>query len=192
MRLFLLGVAVVALAACETAVSPVSAQTVSTPIANNAPMANSSMYAPPPDQQLLDLERRLSATAQDHGLGGAYGSVIDPHDGFVMRSGAMYQGAEGVERGLAAPAGAGPIFWQPDRVFVSQGGDMGMTSGRYVQVMTGSEAVQGRYIAVWRKDGAGQWKLLSESRQADPPRAPGPAARVRAPASHPAAAAAHH
>ena len=188
MRLALVGVAAFALAACET-VGPVAAEpvaaTTSAPVQTNAmPMP---AYAPPPDQQLLDLERRLSVTAQEHGLGGAYGSVIDPTDGFVMRAGSIYQGQQAVERGLVPPANAGPIYWQPDRVFVSQGGDMGMTSGRYVQVVRGAEAIQGRYVAVWRRDGSGEWKLLSETRQADPPRAAATASRRRAAA--PAAAA---
>jgi ketosteroid isomerase-like protein len=45
---------------------------------------------------------------------------------------------------------------------------MGMTSGRYVQVESGSHAIQGRYIVVWRKDAAGQWRALSEIRTPDP------------------------
>ena len=190
MRLILASAAAIILAACATA-TPVSAEPVGTPVTANvpAPAAAPAAYQAPPDQQLLDLERRLSATAQDHGLGGAYGSVIDPHDGFVMRPGEMYQGAAAVEHGLESSGG--PIFWQPDRVYVSQAGDMGMTSGRYVQVVAGSEAVQGRYIAVWRKDASGQWKLLSESRQADPPRAHIRATSTHA-APHAAAPAAHH
>jgi ketosteroid isomerase-like protein len=48
---------------------------------------------------------------------------------------------------------------------------MGMTSGRYVQVMSGSEAVQGRYVVVWRRDSSGDWKALTETRVPDPPRA---------------------
>ena len=63
-----------------------------------------------------------------------------------------------------------PFSWQPDRVEVSGSGDMGMTSGRYVQVITGAEAQQGRYVVVWRRDG-GDWKVLTETRIPDPPRA---------------------
>jgi ketosteroid isomerase-like protein len=96
---------------------------------------------------------------------------MDSNEGMSIRPGVTYGAAE-VERGLAPPANAGPIYWQPDRVHVSASGDMGMTSGRYVQVMTGSEAVQGRYLVVWRRDGDGQWKALTETRVPDPPRAP--------------------
>jgi ketosteroid isomerase-like protein len=62
------------------------------------------------------------------------------------------------------------MYWQPDRVEVSGSGDMGMTSGRYVQVITGAEARQGRYVVVWRRDGSGDWKILTETRIPDPPR----------------------
>ncbi|MGE0595615.1 MAG: DUF4440 domain-containing protein [Hyphomonadaceae bacterium] len=123
------------------------------------------------EQQLLELERQLSAAAQERGLGNALAGVVDPNDGFVVRSGHLYEGADQVAAGLVTPPSAGPIYWQVDRVHVSRGGDMGMTSGRYVQVMTGAEAVQGRYVAVWRRDVGGEWRLLSESRIADPPRA---------------------
>jgi ketosteroid isomerase-like protein len=47
---------------------------------------------------------------------------------------------------------------------------MGMTSGRFVQVITGSEAVQGRFVVVWRRDSAGEWRALTETRIPDPPR----------------------
>ena len=178
MRVFLLGLAAVAVAACGT-VGSVAADPVGpiATMANNGPA--SVTYSPPPEQQLLDLERQISASAQTNGLGGALGAVIDPADGFVMRPGAMLQGSEAISAGLPNSR-TGPIFWTPDRVFVSQGGDMGMTSGRYVQVVAGAEAVQGRYIAVWRKDGSGQWRLLSESRAADPVRAPAAARRAAA------------
>lgn len=145
--------------------SPSSPSTVE-PASTPAPS-----YAQPPEQQLLELERQLSATAQQRGLGGALASVIDPGEGFVVRAGQLYEGPEQVAAGLGSNAAAGPIYWQVDRVEVASSGDMGMTSGRYVQVVTGSEAVQGRYVAVWRRNAGGDWKLLSESRIADPPRA---------------------
>lgn len=162
MRQVLILLAALSLAACETMpdflAQPGAART-----------ASAASYQQPADQQLLDLERRLAATAQERGLGGALGSVIDPLDGFVVRAGQTYQGADAVAAGLAAPSNAGPIYWQTDRVHVSTAGDMGLTSGRFVQVMTGAEAIQGRYVAVWRRDAIGEWKLLTETRLADPP-----------------------
>ncbi|MEZ6024120.1 MAG: nuclear transport factor 2 family protein [Hyphomonadaceae bacterium] len=174
MRLLLLSLAAITLAACET--MPTFAEAGSGPTtlytADTASASASSAaptYAPPPDQQLLELERQLSAAAQERGLGSAMASVLDPVDGISIRSGVTYSAAD-VEAGLAPPRNAGPIYWQPDRVHVSTSGDMGVTSGRYVQVISGSEAVQGRYVVVWRRDGNGDWKALTETRVADPPR----------------------
>lgn len=188
MRHLVLIAATCVLAACETFPDPFapvasttgSSTTASTSSsASTATSSSSSIFRPPPQQQLLELERQLSASAQDAGLGNALASVIAP-DGMVIRPGVTLSGADAIARGLTPPANAGPIYWQPDRVEVSGSGDMGMTSGRYVQVITGSEAVQGRYVAVWRRNTGGEWKLLSESRIADPPRAaPRPAARRR-------------
>ncbi len=95
---------------------------------------------------------------------------MDPNAGISIRPGVTYTAAD-VAQGLAPPANAGPMYWQPDRVHVSSSGDMGMTSGRYVQVITGTEAVQGRYLVVWRRDAGGDWKALTETRIPDPPRA---------------------
>jgi ketosteroid isomerase-like protein len=167
------------LAGCQT--MPEWAQNLgetSQPAAQGQPAAAAAAsYQPPPDQELLELERRLAATAQTRGLAEALTPALDPIDGFVIRPGAIYQGQENVPAALGASASGGPLFWQADRVFVSDGGDMGMTSGRYVQVVEGAEAVQGRYLVVWRRDSAGEWKALAETRIPDP--APAPPARRR-------------
>ncbi len=172
-QIIFIGVAALALSACETlpaAFAQTGAAGSQTTAAATTIPATPRVFTPPPEQQLLELERQLSATAQDAGLGGALATVIHP-DGMVIRPGMTLTGAEEISRGLAPPPGAGPMYWQPDRVEVSGSGDMGMTSGRYVQVMTGAEAHQGRYVVVWRRDGSGDWKVLTEARIPDPPRA---------------------
>jgi ketosteroid isomerase-like protein len=175
MRHFLFIAAALALGACETMPGAFAQSTTSA--APTQTSAAPTVFTPPPQQQLLELERQLSATAQDAGLGGALASAIHP-EGMVIRPGVTLSGADEIARGLAPPAGAGPMYWQPDRVEVSNGGDMGMTSGRYVQVITGAEAQQGRYVVVWRRDSDGAWKILTETRIPDPPRArPAPARR---------------
>lgn len=174
MRHFLIiAISACALGACETLPSAfaqsgtAAASTPAAPVVTNTAPA---VFAPPPEQQLLELERQLSAAAQNAGLGGALAPVMHPQ-GMVIRPGAVLSGPDDITRGLAPPAGAGPMYWQPDRVEVSGSGDMGMTSGRYVQVMTGAEAQQGRYVMVWRRDTDGTWKILAETRVPDPPRA---------------------
>ena len=166
-RAIIIIAAACALGACET-LDPAFAQTGSfdqSAASTTAP----ATFTPPPEQQLLELERQLSAAAQDSGLGSALASVIHP-SGMVIRPGVTLSGPEEISAGLAPPNNGGPMYWQPDRVEVSNSGDMGMTSGRYVQVITGAEAQQGRYIVIWRRDGAADWKILTETRVPDPPR----------------------
>ena len=171
MRIFLAAAAVLALCGCESLQTAFPATT-----ATAQPAAISASAAG--ERELLEVERRLSGLAQQSGLGGALSTVIDPIDGVVIRPGVTLQGPEAVAQGLPQIQN-GPVFWQPDRVVVSTGGDRGMTSGRYVQVVPGAEAQQGRYVIVWRKDTGGEWRALSETRTADPPlvRAPAPPAR---------------
>jgi ketosteroid isomerase-like protein len=175
MRLLLLVTAASALSACETmqeswdrAWTPPPAGSAAVEDTTEPPRETTIQIAPNSRQQLLEMERELAAAAQERGLGSAIAEVIDPVDGFVIRPGATYEGAAAVQSGLATTVNR-PIFWQPDKIFVSAAGDMGVTSGRYVQVLPGSEAIQGRYLIVWRRDAMGQWKALSETRTADPP-----------------------
>jgi ketosteroid isomerase-like protein len=167
-----ISMAALALGACETMPAAFAQSgaggttTAATTTSNTTPAS----FTPPPEQQLLELERQLSASAQTEGLGGALAPAMHA-DGMVIRPGVTLTGPDEIARGLASPANAGPIYWQPDRVEVSGSGDMGMTSGRYVQVVTGAEAHQGRYVVVWRRDGTGDWKILTETRIPDPPRA---------------------
>lgn len=163
MRLFVILAASLALAACATVAAPPSTAQTPAATAAPAPMALSS------EQQLLEAERQLAASANQSGYGAAVAPMLD-EAGFVLRPGRMLETPEDVAAGLDEAARAGSLFWQPDRVFVSQSGDLGVTSGRYVQVMTNSLAVQGRYVTTWRKDSAGEWRILTETRVPDPPR----------------------
>lgn len=171
MRYFVfIAVSAFALCGCETmpsAFAQTAPMSTSTSMAATPISTTSGVFTPPPEQQLLELERQLSAAAQEAGLGGALAPAM-AENGMVIRPGVMLTGTEEITRGLAPPAGAGPMYWQPDRVEVSSSGDMGMTSGRYVQVITGAEARQGRYVVVWRRDGSGDWKILTETRIPDP------------------------
>ncbi len=179
MRLFVVALSALVLAGCETTPEWASAlrPTGTTAAPAAAPASQVIVVQTTPEQQLLDVERRLAANAQRDGLGAALAPALDPVDGFIIRPGIVYSGQDSVPAALGQAATGGPVFWQADRVFISQGGDMGLTSGRYVQVVQNAEAIQGRYLVVWRKDSAGEWRALTETRVPDPP--PAPAARRR-------------
>lgn len=172
MRVLLLTVALGALCACETfpGATGAAAQTpAATPAAYSAPAGG--------EQALLEAERRVATQAQERGYAAAISSALGPN-GFLVRPGQTLGPADPAP---AATPSAGPVFWQNDRIQISRSGDMGVTSGRYVQVLPGVEAAQGRYLMVWRKDEAGEWRILTETRVPDPPRAA--AARATTPAA---------
>jgi hypothetical protein len=88
-------------------------------------------------------------------------------------------GLAGAPLGQTAPTGSEPVLgvtnanqvllnWEPDRAFISDGGDMGVTSGRFVQSLGAKVLSSGRYVIVWRKDTQGRWRALIEIGNNDP------------------------
>jgi len=165
--------ALVIVGACETIPSAHSATPAPVVIAQPAPSASPVMT---PEQTLLEADRLLAGLAQQKGIAAALSETADPVDGFVIDKSGAYQGQQAIVQGLSPATAAGPMFWQADKVFVSRSADFGITSGNYVQVLTAAEAGQGRYIAVWRKDSGGTWRILSDVMT--PKTKPAPKARV--------------
>lgn len=178
-RLILVAAALL-LSACETlpTIDGLTTKPAEPAAAPSAPAPAPAVAASSAEQQLLDMERKVATIAQEKGIAAALASVMDPKDGFVVRPGAVFQGST-IQTGLTAAAAVGPFFWQADRIFVSSSGDLGVTSGRFVQVVKGAEALQGRYVMVWRKDADGTWKGLTEVNSVDPR----PAAQLAGPPS---------
>jgi ketosteroid isomerase-like protein len=58
--------------------------------------------------------------------------------------------------------------WTPDGGTASVGGDMAVTTGRFVNKVETAELNKGRYLAVWRKDDAGAWKIIYFTPVSDP------------------------
>ncbi len=171
--------AAAALAACQT--TPGDAA----PAAATPPLAAAAAVAPAmtPEQELIEADRLLAALAAAKGLPQALADTADPTHGLVLHKSGAFQGPQAIASGLAPAANAGPLFWQADRAFVAKSGEFGSTSGRFVQVLRGEEAQQGRYITVWRKDEQGRWRALSNTIVADPAPAlaPAPAAATARP-----------
>src|SRR5262245_29810139 len=119
MRIAMVLAAAATIAGCET----LSGTPTATAQQAAAPAAVTAAPSVSAEQQLLEAERQLANTAQARGLGGALAGVLDP-DGFIVRPGQMLTSSERIS--AAIPATNGPVFWQPDRVVVSQSGDMGL------------------------------------------------------------------
>jgi ketosteroid isomerase-like protein len=57
--------------------------------------------------------------------------------------------------------------WTPERIEVSNSGDMGYTYGTYKVITSGSSTQQQEiihnYATIWRKNNAGTWKVILEA-----------------------------
>jgi len=86
------------------------------------------------------------------------------------------------------------LQWKPTGATVSGAGDLGYTTGTYRMTIndpTGTPIPErGKYVAVWKKQPGGQWKVAEDIFNADTP-PPVPASKVEPPtptkASHPKA-----
>lgn len=153
-----------------TASSTVSSAPLgSTPTSYTPPATTATATAANVDEAraLLEADRQLGIAAQDKGLGLAMAAVSD-YQTVVLTPAGQFVGVDAINRGLATSANAGPLFWQPEKASVAHSNDFGTTSGAYVQVLRGAEAVQGKYLAVWRKD-AGVWRVVSTAIMPNPP-----------------------
>lgn len=70
------------------------------------------------------------------------------------------------------------VRWRPTMAWGSAAGDMGVTVGEWTRVPLdpGRPTRTGRYVTVWRKTAAGEWKALVDIGEADPLPAPSPSA----------------
>jgi ketosteroid isomerase-like protein len=131
-----------------------------TPSSSYSGYSSTPVFASGDRGSLLEADRQLAITAQEKGLGVAISAAAET-EAVVLTPAGAFQGSGQITSGLASSAAAGPLFWQPEKADLSSSSDFGQTSGRYIQVLKGAEAVQGRYLTVWRKDSAGVWKIVS-------------------------------
>ena len=60
------------------------------------------------------------------------------------------------------------INWQPTKVEVAKSGDLGYSQGTYEENATeGKNPSRGKYVVIWKKQGDGTWKAISEIANAD-------------------------
>ncbi|HWA23557.1 MAG TPA: DUF4440 domain-containing protein [Caulobacterales bacterium] len=160
-------------------VTPIS----SAPVASVSTSPAETVRLDARDQGLLDADRSFAGAVLDHGLGAGLAAIVEA-DATVLTPAGAFVGADQIRTGLRPGANAGQLFWIPEKASTGASADYGSTSGRYVQVLRGAEAVQGRYVTVWRKDAASRWRIVSTT--AMPVRIAAPVATT-APAAAPPA-----
>jgi ketosteroid isomerase-like protein len=125
------------------------------------------------EQRLLDADRSFARDVQARRIEGwvaafdEHGSQVD--DEFRPVTGHVAIRAHMTEL-FADPALE--LTWEPDRVALSEAGNLGTTSGRFRLLQTRPDGARetllvGRYFDVWRKLPDGTWKLLYDLGEPD-------------------------
>ena len=106
--------------------------------------------------------------AQAVGAAQAFREFMDPTDGLEFGSGPPIRGAEAIYKSMRGDTGHATLQWAPTDAWGSASGDLGVTTGTW-RLLDGSRPpITGRYVTVWRKDAAGQWKGLIDIGSPDP------------------------
>jgi len=113
----------------------------------------------------------FEARAQQVGAAQAFRDYMDETDGLQFGSGAPTRGAAAIYQAMggAAPAKS-RLEWTPLDAWGAKSGDMGVTTGtwKFTPPAAAAAPVTGRYVTVWRKNAAGQWKGLIDIGNPDP------------------------
>jgi ketosteroid isomerase-like protein len=116
-------------------------------------------------ETLMRLDREWSASAKDLDKFMSYyageASVYSPGAPVATGTSAI---RESLARLVSAPGFS--LEFGPTKAEVAGSGDVGYTAGTYQISMNGS-AEKGKYVAVWKKQADGQWKVMEDIFNAD-------------------------
>jgi ketosteroid isomerase-like protein len=121
------------------------------------------------------LKKSLSAADDSWSAAALARDAVKVATGYYAEDGIAYPPDAPIAVGRAATAKiwtdgfADPTYnvsWKAIRVEVSDSGDLGVTSGTYVESYKGSDGKlvtnHGKYVCVWRRDNAGEWKAVHD------------------------------
>ena len=115
-------------------------------------------------EEVLAADRAFAARARAVGLAKAAQEFMDQNDSLlVRRDGDPVRGADAIHRHFGgSAAAAGTLNWAPLEAWVSETGDFGASFGRaeFIPTDPSRPRTYQRYVTVWRKNPAGQWKGL--------------------------------
>lgn len=136
----------------------------------------------PPDTRagdettIRDLDTQWSKTAAAKDVEGFVSFVAD--EGSLLPPNVPIQAGKEAIRKWASELMASPGFavsWQPTKVEVSRGGDLGYTLGTYELTVNDPKGKpvtdRGKYVTTWKKQPGGSWKVVADVFNSDLPAA---------------------
>jgi ketosteroid isomerase-like protein len=114
-------------------------------------------------------DKAFSDYAQTAGMGEAFAKYMDGADGEMIGEGDITKGEAAIRAAFKDWPADVKMIWSPDGGYGAGSGDIAVTTGRYARTRNGADVGQGRYVTVWRKNAAGEWKGVMDIGAADPP-----------------------
>jgi hypothetical protein len=112
------------------------------------------------ERSLLQADKGFAQMSLQQGPAAALAAMMGPDNSMLARPEGEYIGAAQAAAAYPDP-GFGQqdvLYWEPDRAWISADDGLGVTSGRFVRTRNGVAREQGRYVTVWRRDAAGDWR----------------------------------
>jgi ketosteroid isomerase-like protein len=113
-------------------------------------------------------DQAFSDYAQTAGMAEAFAKYMDAVDGKLISPGEVLTGEAAIRAGFATWPVDLRMTWSPDMGHGSASGDLAVTSGRWTRTRADEVVAQGRYVTVWRKNDAGEWKGVIDVGAPDP------------------------
>jgi len=115
------------------------------------------------EEQLLEADRAFSDASLEEGPAAAFADFLDPNAVGLPNDGPPIVGRDRIAQFLSEDPDM-TVEWKPETAQLSAAGDLGYTWGRVtatVPVANGeSLTVHGKYMAVWRREPSGRWRVI--------------------------------
>ncbi|WP_428659965.1 hypothetical protein [Runella sp.] len=111
-----------------------------------------------PIQALINVENQFATFTSTHSIKEGFLKYLDS-SGVVFNQGKTINGIEYYRK---APDKSPVLFWQPSFSVISASGDLGMNTGPYTVKSPQKDSVvaRGNFSSIWKKNSAGEFKLL--------------------------------
>ena len=119
--------------------------------------------------EVMQVDRDFSALAQTAPMGEAFATYMDEVEGMMISPGEVLVGREAIRAGFAGWPDDLKMSWEPDGGHAAASGDLAVTTGRATRTRNGQVVGGSRYVSVWKKNSAGEWKGVIDIGASDPP-----------------------
>jgi len=123
--------------------------------------------------QLLQADREFAAASVEHGAADAFRMYLDDNATMFSEGRNPVRGRESIYEIMKAGDGAYVLEWTPLEAEVARSGELGWTWGEFVVKARGKDGREslswGKYVNVWKKNTAGEWKVVADIGNESPP-----------------------